>query len=212
MFVKKGIDFLPRISLKKLEKLYNSEKNVKSKLRLQCAILRKEGKTIEEISDVTRKPKTTISDILNRFKQKGIIAKDAIKQKGQPIRLSAKDLKKLNKALSKKPIDSGLPFVVWTTKLVKYFIEKRFGVSYVLMQIHRILKKIKFSLQKQRPEHIRANKELQRQFKKKLDVELGNLIRTDMRSSFWMKAHSNLSHTLSGDGLRLVQDQQKSIC
>jgi transposase len=195
MFVKKGIDFLPKASLKKLEKLYHLEDNAKAKLRLQCAILRKEGKTIEDISDVTKKPKTTISDILNRFEQKGIIAKDAVKQKGQPIRLSTKDLKKLNKVLSKKPVDSGLPFVVWTTKLVKYFIEKRFGVSYVLMQIHRILKKIKFSLQKQRPEHIKANKEIQRQFKKNFDEELENLIRTDMRSSFWMKAHSNLNRT-----------------
>jgi transposase len=195
MFVKKGTDFLPRISLKELEKLYHSENYAKAKLRLQCAILRKEGKTIEDISDVTKKPNTTISDILNRFEQRGIIAKDAIKQRGQPIRLSTKDLNKLKKALSKKPIDSGLPFVVWTTKLVKYFIEKRFGVSYVLMQIHRILKKIKFSLQKQRPEHIRANKEIQRQFKKNFDEELENLIRTDMRSSFWMKARSNLNHT-----------------
>jgi len=50
-------------------------------------------------------------------------------------------------------------------------------------------------LQKQRPEHIRANKEIQRQFKKNFDEELENLIRTDMRSSFWTKAHSNLSHT-----------------
>ena len=195
MFVKKGIDFLSGTSLKEIYKLYHQEKNAKAKIRLQCAILRKEGKTLEDISDVTKKPKTTISYILNRFEKKGIIAKDAVKQKGQPIRLSTKDLKKLNKALSKKPIDSGLPFVVWTTKLVKYFIEKRFGVSYVLMQIHRVLKKIKFSLQKQRPEHIRANKEIQRQFKKNFDEELENLIRTDMRSSFWTKAHSNLSHT-----------------
>lgn len=195
MFVKKGIDFLSKISLNSLENLYHEEKNTKSKLRLQCAILRKEGKTIEDISYATRIPKTTISDILNRFDKRGIVAKDAIKQIGQPKRLSDKDINKLEKALTKKPIDSGLPFVVWTTKLVKYFIEKKFGVSYVLMQIHRILKKIKFSLQKQRPEHIRANKELQRQFKKKFGEELENLIRVDMRSSFWMKAHSNLSHT-----------------
>src|SRR3989338_4942673 len=120
MFVKKGVDFLPNVSLKSLENLYHIEKNAKSKLRLQCAILRKEGKTIVNISDATRKPNTTISDILNRFEKKGIIAKDAIKQKGKPRKLSAKDLEKLDKSLSKKPIKSGLPFVVWTTKLVKY--------------------------------------------------------------------------------------------
>ena len=195
MFVKKGKDFLPKLSLKVLENLYHQENNAKSKIRLQCAILRKEGKTLEEIAEVSRKPKTTISDILKRFEQKGIAAKDAIKQKGQPKKLSIKDLKILEKTLNKKPISSGLPFVVWTTKLVRYFIEKRFGVSYVLMQIHRILQKINFSMQKQRPEHIRANKEIQRRFKKNFDEELKNLIQTDMRSSFWMKAHSNLNLT-----------------
>ena len=195
MFVKKGVDFLPGISLKEIEKLYNQEKNVKSKIILQCAILRKEGKTIEDIADVTRKPKTTISDILKRFERKGIIAKDAVKQKGQPKRLSDSQYKKVKKMLEKKPVDKGFPFVVWTTKLVGYAIKKMFGVIYSLRQIRNLLKKLMFSLQKQRPEHIRANKNLQRQFKKNFDKELENLIRTDMRSSFWMKAHSNLSHT-----------------
>ena len=207
MFVKKGVDFLPKISLRKLEKLYHSENNAKAKLRLQCAILRKEGKTIENISDVTRKPKTTISDILNRFKQKGIIAKDAVKQKGQPKRLSDLQRKKIKKMLEKKPIEKGFPFIVWTTKLVSYAIKKIFRVVYSLRQIRNLLKKLRFSLQKQRPEHIKANKELQRQFKKNFDEELKSLILTDMRSSFWMKAHSNLSHTSQEVGLRLAQDQ-----
>ena len=193
MFVKKGVDFLQKISLNKIEKLYHQESNAKSKIRLQCAILRKEGKTIEEISEVTRKPKTTISDILNRFEKKGIIAKDAIKQKGQPTRLSDSQSKKIKKMIEKKPIEKGFPFVVWTTKLVGYAIKKLFGIIYSLRQVRNLLKKFRFSLQKQRPEHIKANKELQRQFKKKLEEELENLIRLDMRSSFWMKAHSNLN-------------------
>jgi len=195
MFVKKGKDFLSKISLKELERLYHQERNAKSKIRLQCAILRKEGKTIEDISDVTRKPKTTISDILNRFEQKGIIAKDAIKQKGQPKRLSDSQRNKVKKMLEKKPVDRGFPFVVWTTKLVGYAIKKMFGVVYSLRQIRNLLKKFMFSLQKQRPEHIRANKELQRQFKKNFDEELENLIQMDMRSSFWTRVHSNLNHT-----------------
>lgn len=195
MFVKKGADFLPNISLKNIESLYNQERNAKSKIRLQCAILRKEGKTLEEIAEVTRKPKTTISDILNRFEQKGIIAKDAIKQQGQPKKLSDSQCKKIKKMIEKKPTEKGFPFVVWTTKLAGYAIKKIFGIVYSLRQIRNLLKKLMFSLQKQRPEHIKANKKLQRQFKKNFDEELENLILTDMRSSFWTKAHSNLSHT-----------------
>jgi len=212
MIHKKRVVFLPNISLKSLENLYHIETNAKSKIRLQCAILRKEGKTLEEIADVTKKPKSTVGDILMRFDKKGTLAKDAIKQNGQPKKLSDSQLKKIRRMIEKKPVEKGFPFVVWTTKLVAYAIKKMFGVIYTLRQIRNLLKKLRFSLQKQRPEHIKANKELQRQFKKKFEEELENLIRLDMRSSFWMKAHSNLSHTLSGDGLRSVQDQQKSIC
>lgn len=211
MYVKKGINFLSNISLKKLEKLYNKENNAKSKIRLQCAILRKKGETIEFISNVTRRPKTTISDILKRFEKRGIEAKDAIKQKGQPKKLSDSQIKKVEKMIEKKPIEKGFPFVIWTTKLVGYAIKKTFGIVYSLRQIRNLLKKMIFSLQKQRPEHIKANKEIQRQFKKNLDEELRNLIRLDMRSSFWMKAHSNLSLTSLEVGLRLAQDQQKNM-
>src|SRR3989338_3419130 len=194
MIHKKRVVFLPNISLKKLGAWYHLERNAKSKIRLQCAILRKEGKTLEEISIVTKKPKSTIGDILMRFDKKGIVAKDAIKQNGQPRKLSDSKLKKIRRMIEKKPIEKGFPFVVWTTKLVAYAIKKIFGVIYSLRQIRNLLKKLIFSLQKQRPEHIRANKELQRQFKKNFDEELESLIRTDMRSSFWMKAPSNLSH------------------
>ena len=195
MIYKKRSGFLPNISLKKIENLYHNEKNAKSKIRLQCAILRKEGKTLEEISGVTKKSKSTIGDILMRFDKKGIVAKDAIKQNGQPKKLSDFQRKKIKKMLEKKPVDNGFPFVVWTTKLVGYAIKKMFKVIYSLRQIRNLLKKLMFSLQKQRPEHLLANKKLQRQFKKNFDEELENLIRTDMRSSFWMKVHSNLSHT-----------------
>src|SRR3989344_1693513 len=194
MIHKKRVVFLSNISSKNLENLYRIETNVKSKIRLQCAILRKEGKTLEEISNVTKKPKSTIGDILIRFGKKGFIAKDAIKQNGQPKKLSDSQLKKIRRMIEKKPIEKGFPFVVWTTKLVGYAIKKIFGVVYSLRQIRNLLKKLIFSLQKQRPEHIKANKELQRQFKKNFDEELENLIRTDMRSTFWMKAPSNLSH------------------
>jgi transposase len=195
MINKKSVVFLPNISLKNIEDLYHIEKNVKSKIRLQCAILRKEGKTLEEISDVTKKPKSTIGDILMRFDKIGLIAKDAIKQNGQPKKLSESQLKRVKRMVEKKPIEKGFPFTVWTTKIVAYAIKKMFGVTYSLRQIRNLLKKLMFTLQKQRPEHIKTNKEIQRQFKKNLNEELRYLIKMDMRSSFWTKARLNLSHT-----------------
>ena len=83
------------------------------------------------------------------------------------------------------------PFVIWTTKLVKYIIHKEFGIDYVTMQVHRLLKSMNLSLQKPRPEHIKANKKLQKEFKKNFDEGLKSLEKWDMRSYFWTKAPSN---------------------
>lgn len=190
MFVEKGKGFLVGVSLERLEKLYANEQNVKAKIRLQCAVLRKKGHAQPFISEVTGKPTSTVSDILRRFEKKGLKGCYAIKQKGQPRKLSIIQRFKLKKIVSNSPLKIGLPFVKWTTKLVQYIIHKMFGIDYVPMQIHRILKSMGLTMQKPRPEHIKANKKLQAEFKKKLEGELKSLRSLDMRSYFWTKAHS----------------------
>lgn len=187
MYVRKGNEFLSNISLVKLEERYNQEMNAKAKIRLQCAILRKKGKSLSFIAGVVGKRESTISDILRRFERKGVEGCYAIKQKGQPKKLSPAERLKLKKILSKSPQEQGLPFVVWTIKLVRYFIRHQFKIEYVTMQVHRIIKELDLSLQKPRPEHLKANKKLQAEFKKNFDEELENLCRQDMRSPILMK-------------------------
>lgn len=191
MFVSKGNGFLPSVSLEVLEDKYTQEKNAKAKIRLQCAILRKKGKSQPYLSEVTGLPVTTISGILRRFEKRGIDGCHAIKQKGQPKKLSLQNRAKLKNILSKSPEKQGLPFVVWTIKLVKYFLKHKFNIEYVTMQVHRIIKELDLSLQKPRPEHIKANKKLQAQFKKNFDEELKNLCEQDMRSPILTKASSH---------------------
>lgn len=191
MFVAKGNGFLPNVSLDMVEKKYAQERNAKSKIRLQCAILRKKGKSQPYLSEVTGLPITTISGILRRFEKRGIEGCHAIKQKGQPKKLSLKKRVKLKRILGKSPQEQDLPFVVWTIKLVKYFIRHQFKIEYVTMQVHRIIKELDLSLQKPRPEHLKANKKLQAQFKKNFDEELKNLCKQDMRSPILTKASSH---------------------
>ena len=190
MYVAKGNSFLADVSLKQLEDKYENEKNAKAKIRLQCALLRKKGNNIPFISYVVGKRESTISDILRRFEKRGISGCYAIKQKGQPRKLSPLERVKLKKVLSQSPQQQGLPFVVWTTKLVRYYIKHSFNKDVVERQTQRIIKSFEFSIQKPRPEHIRANKKLQAEFKKNSDEELKNFCRMDMRSPFWTKAFS----------------------
>lgn len=193
MYVKKGNNFLSALPITEVEERYRIEKNAKAKIRLQCALLRKKGESQPYISQVTGLPVTTISDILRRFEQRGIEGCYAIKQNGQPKKLSISQRVKLKKIILNSPEKAGLPFAIWTTKLVKYIMGKEFGVDYVLMQVHRILKSLGLSLQKARPEHLKANKKLQAEFKKNFDEKLKSLENVDMRSYFWTKAHSNSS-------------------
>jgi len=201
MFVKKGNAFLADVSVEKLEGLYSKELNAKAKTRLQCAVLRKKAKSQPFIADITGLPVTTVSDILRRFEKRGIKGCYAIKQKGQPKKLSVVQRLKLKKIVSKSPLEQGLPFKIWTTKLVKYILHKMFGVEYVVMQVHRLLKSMGLSLQKPRPEHLKANKKLQAKFKKNFSDELKSLGPVDMRSYFWTSQHSNSNLTSSKRGL-----------
>ena len=195
MFVKKGEGFLGDVSLKELEELYFREESVKAKIRLQCAILRKKGKSQPFIAEVMGKPVQTVSDILRRLDARGVRGCYALKQKGQPPKLSLMQRVKLKRIVSQSPEKQSLPFKIWTTKLVQYIIHKLFRIEYVTMQVHRLLKSLNLSLQKARPEHIKANKKVQAEFKKNFDDKLRFLGNVDMRSYFWTRQRSNSNHT-----------------
>ncbi len=183
--------FLAGVSLDRLMYLYKDESHPKAKIRLQCAILRKKDKTEAEISEVTNMPIQTVSDTLRRFEERGLQGRYSIKQKGQPQKLNPKQRIQLKRIIEKSPTEQDLPFAVWTSKLVQYIIKKKFKVGYVLRQIYNLMRSFGFSIQTPRPEHIKANKELQSEFKKNFDGELENLLKQDMRSSFWMKVSSH---------------------
>lgn len=190
MYVAKGNAFLADISLGKIETVYHQESNAKAKIRLQCAVLRKRGKSIPFISDVVGKRDSSVSDILRRFEDRGMAGCYAIKQKGQKPKLSPLQRLKLKKALNKSPQAQGIPCVIWTTKLIQKFIEKTFRVEYVHRHVRDLVSTFGLSIQKPRPEHIRANKKLQAHFKKNFDEGLKSSCKQDMRSPFWMKASS----------------------
>lgn len=183
VWIKKGLNFLPDISKLELKKLYKSEKNVKAKLRLLAALQRKEGGTLDSIAFSLEKPKTTIHDWLKRFEQYGLDNIYDTKQPGKPTRLTKKQFDKLEKVLDDSPQNQGLPFVLWTTKLVQYVILKLFNVKYELWNVRKIVNKLGFSLKVPRPQNRNVNKKAQEKFKKKLNQKYNIILNLDLRSS-----------------------------
>jgi len=163
----KGESFLPSASLKQLQRLYAAEAEAKPKLRLLCAICRKEGGSLDDVAARVSMKRRTVHEILRRFDERGIDGKDSIKQTGQPFHLTLPQRKDLAKRLLRGPPnnESGL----WTTKEVKAFIKQKYEVEYSSSHTWLILKAAGFSLQKPRNRHYKAaTPQAKADFKKKL--------------------------------------------
>ena len=186
-WLKKEDEFLPNFSKLELNQLYKKEKNVKAKLRLLASIQRKEGKTLDYIASSLKKPKTTIHDWLKRLENNKIDKIRDIKQTGRPPKLSAEQKKKLVKILDDSPEKQGIPYIIWTTSLVQYIVNKLFNVLYKIRNIEYLVKEIGFTLQKPRPEHKKANKKAQDKFKKELKKKFNITLNLDSRSFVLMK-------------------------
>jgi transposase len=150
----KGEEFLPGTSLKELRKLYREETKAKPKLRLLCAIHRKEGKSLDDIVDMTNMKRRTVHAILKRFIERGVDAKESIKQEGRPNRLTEKQQKDLIKRLEQGPPHnrSGL----WSTKEVRALITEKYGIEFTVGHVWEMLKVAGFSLQRPRLKHYKS--------------------------------------------------------
>jgi transposase len=162
----KGKDFLPDVSVKKLQLAFEEERSVKPKMRLLCAIHRKKAESLDEIAAQTGLKRRTVHETLRRFCDRGLLGKDSLKQEGRPPRLTAKQRKIIVKMLEAGPPynRSGL----WTTKEVRDLIEKECKVKYSLSHTWLLLQAAGFSIQQPRPRHYKADEKEAKRFKKTL--------------------------------------------
>ena len=189
--IPKGNNFLVKYSIENLVQRYRKEKNAKTKLRLLAFIHRKDGKTEQAIAELLYQPIMTIHDWLLKGHIHGIDKIEDKKQSGRPKRMKKKQLEQLDKLLSNPPTEVRIPSVIWSAKLVRYYIAHTFHINYKLPQIRRILSSLNFTAQKARPRHKKANKELQEEFKKTLDQELMSILKMDSRSFHWTRQSFN---------------------
>ena len=187
----KGHGFLSNYTKKELKNIYKVEKNPKAKVRLLAAICRKEGKTLRDIGELVEYPFTTVRDWLVRMHKNGLGGRYNAKKTGKPPRLTKRQLTKLDKILSASPEKQGLPFVIWTTKLVQYLIVKLFDVKYVLRHVWLLVKKLGYNLKVPRQENRKANKKAQEKFKKELKKKYNITLNLDSRSFVLTKPTSS---------------------
>lgn len=185
----KGKEFLPDISLQKLQKIYDKEKNAKSKLRLLSAVHRKRKRSIDEIAYLLSKPRRTVHGWLTRLQKRGIGGKDSIKQTGRPATLTLTQRKNLVKDLERGPPQN--PTGLWSTKELKYLLKRKYKVKFVNQHVWRLLVSLGFSMQHPRKQHYqKPSKEEIAHFKKKLNEKPDITVRKDLLWALRMKRHS----------------------
>lgn len=188
--VQKGNSFLHNISMEELKELYKKENNAKAKIRMQACIMRKQGKTLAEISDKVHYPLTTVGDWLRRIHDKGIERRYSIKQSGRPSSLRNNQKEELKSILGESPEKQDLPFKIWTTKLLAYFISEKYQIIYKIRRVEKLVHELGFNFKKPRQQHRQANKKLQEAFKKTSERKLSHILKMDGRSYFLTKAYS----------------------
>lgn len=167
-WIKSGRDFLENTSTRKLKKAYATETNVRAKMRLQAALLRRKGKKIEDIAYTLEKPKGTISKWLNLLENEGLAAATPKKQPGRPRRLTIQQLKTLRKDLLQLPEKLGYSDGYWNTRLVREHVKRKFKATFTPRHMTRLLLRVGFSFKKPRAFNPRrASPEELAAFKKK---------------------------------------------
>jgi transposase len=190
MWLKKGNNFLPNLSREEIIKHYNTEKNVKAKLRLLVILKRKDGKSLTNIALDLIQSKTNIARCLHQVSIHGISAIYDKKQTGKPSKLTGKQKKELKLILLESPQKQKIPFTLWTTKLIQYLINKLYGVLFKIRRIEYLVKELGFSFQKPRQRNRKANTKKQEEFKKKFKKLLNTNLTMDSRCFVLMKLTS----------------------
>lgn len=175
----KGQAFLPDVPVVRLRTLYRSEQRAKPKVRLLAAVHRKAGRSMDEIAYLVSAPRNTVHGWLRRFAQRGLAAKDSIKQSGRPPALTLAQRKRLVRDLERGPPHN--PSGLWTTKEIRKLLQRKYRVEFVHQHVWRLLVSLGFSMQRPRKRHYQhpGDEEIA-QFKKKLGERRGTTVRRDL--------------------------------
>lgn len=163
-----GRDFLPDVSVRVLKNYISKEGEAKPRVRLLCALRRKQGWSIDEIAGSLELPRRTVHGTLWRFVEHGLGAVYDAPRAGRPHYLTLKQREDLRRRLLAGPQANGFREGSWGTRMVLHVVEQRYGRHYTREHMTRLLHKLGFSRQKPRPVNARkpSKKEI-RAFKKK---------------------------------------------
>ena len=143
-----GPRFMPRMGMKKLERLIRATKESVERARLQAAWMRKMGMSIREIARRLFKSYSTVRDWLVKMRRRGPRGRFN-KRRGRRKRiLNNAILKEMRGWLSEEPEKYGFKSGCWHLDMIKVVLERDYGAVCSDRTLRRTLRKIHFSYRK----------------------------------------------------------------
>lgn len=153
--------------MEELKEAMKNAKKVREYKRYQALYVYFEGKGMQEVSELLDINRTTLSAWYKKYMEEGLEGLKDRPIKGRPPRLSDDEREALKKTiLEKTPAEEGLSVSYnWTASLIAQHIKEKYGYTYCLRGITRMLERMGMSYT--RPTYVlaKADKEKQEAFK-----------------------------------------------
>jgi len=150
---------------KKLQTLYRTEKIARLAQRIHGVYLASKGLTCPGIMTITGAARRTIQQWVHKYNKQGIVGLKDKPRPGTPTKLPRKKELKFQRRIEAGPTKADGVSVL-NGPVIRRILEREFGVLYSRQGLYDLLHRLGYSCLCPRPQHEKANPELQAEFKK----------------------------------------------
>jgi transposase len=159
------MDVKPHHSVKELQKLYRTQKHARLARRIHGVYLACKGLTCPEIMEITGSGRRTIQQWVHQYNAGGIDALEDSPRPGQPTKLPRDKERGFCQRIEAGPTaKDGVS--VFNGAVMARILKKEFGAQYSLWGTYHLLYRLGYSCLCPRPQHEKADPQLQEEFKK----------------------------------------------
>lgn len=133
-------------------------------LRCQAALMLNHGLNPSAVASIIGVHLNSVRGWVRRVKDHGVAGLEDKEYPGAKPKLDSEQQAALVAIISESPEKAGLDTGVWTGPLVREIIRKRFGVTYDVSQVRRILNRLGFSVQYPRVRLSKGDAEKQKEW------------------------------------------------
>ena len=136
--IPEGRRFLPRWSVERLRELQETETVERYKAHYEAAILRKEGRSIQEIAGKVGVSRLTAMNWLKRMVERGLGKNYRVRQ-GRAPKFTPQQLRALERDMKKSPTEFGLDAERWTSHVVADHALNKFDITVAASSMRRLM-------------------------------------------------------------------------